>query len=187
MKKLLSKQVRNALDTNVLNETCERTARRKGEGKGDSMLSDLLTEELVLLGVEASGWEDAVRKGVQPLVDCQKVTPSYVDDIVKGVNELGPYIVITEHVALPHARPESGALETAIGIVTLKNPVEFGSADNDPVRYLFPLAAKDNGAHIGALQSLVELLSDPDFFARLDGCNTPKDVVELVRDKERSL
>ena len=148
------------------------------------MLSDLLDESLVLLDVEASDWEDAIRKAAQPLVDNKKVTPSYVDDIIKGVNELGPYIVITEHVALPHARPESGALESAVGIVTLKEPVEFGSADNDPVKYLFPLSAKDNDSHLGALQSLVELLSDPDFFAQLDSASTPKDVVGLVHAKE---
>lgn len=148
------------------------------------MLSDLLDESLVLLDVEASDWEDAIRKAAQPLVDNKKVTPSYVDDIIKGVNELGPYIVITEHVALPHARPESGALESAVGIVTLKEPVEFGSADNDPVKYLFPLSAKDNDSHLGALQSLVELLSDPDFFAKLDSASTPKDVVDLVHAKE---
>ncbi len=148
------------------------------------MLSDLLDESLVLLDVEASDWEDAIRKAAQPLVDNKKVTPSYVDDIIKGVNELGPYIVITEHVALPHARPESGALESAVGIVTLKEPVEFGRADNDPVKYLFPLSAKDNDSHLGALQSLVELLSDPDFFAQLDSASTPKDVVDLVHAKE---
>lgn len=148
------------------------------------MLSDLLDVSLVKLNVEASDWEDAIRKAAQPLVDNDKVTPAYVDDIIKGVNELGPYIVITEHVALPHARPESGALESAVGIVTLKDPVEFGSADNDPVKYLFPLSAKDNDSHLGALQSLVELLSDPDFFAQLDAASTPQDVVDLVHAKE---
>ena len=148
------------------------------------MLSDLLDESLVLLDVEATDWQDAVRKAAQPLVDNGKVTPSYVDDIIKGVNDLGPYIVITEHVALPHARPESGALESAVGIVTLKEPVEFGSADNDPVKFLFPLSAKDNDSHLGALQSLVELLSDPDFFVQLENAKTPQDVVELVHAKE---
>lgn len=148
------------------------------------MLSDLLDKSLVQLNVEASDWEDAIRKAAQPLVDNNKVTTGYVDDIIKGVNELGPYIVITEHVALPHARPESGALESAVGIVTLKDPVEFGSADNDPVKYLFPLSAKDNDSHLGALQSLVELLSDPDFFAQLDAASTPQDVVDLVHAKE---
>lgn len=148
------------------------------------MLSDLLDESLVRLNVEASDWEDAVRKAAQPLVDNNKVTPAYVDDIVRGVNELGPYIVITEHVALPHARPESGALESAVGIVTLKEPVEFGSADNDPVKFLFPLSAKDNDSHLGALQSLVELLSDPDFFTQLEKATTPQEVVDIVHAKE---
>lgn len=148
------------------------------------MLSDLLDESLVRLNVEATDWQDAIRKSAQPLVENGKVTPGYVDDIIKGVLDLGPYIVITEHVALPHARPESGALESAVGIVTLKDPVEFGSPDNDPVKFLFPLSAKDNDSHLSALQSLVELLSDPDFFAQLENARTPQDVVDLVHTKE---
>ena len=151
------------------------------------MLSDLLDESLVRLNVEASDWGDAIRKATAPLVANGKVTEGYVDDIIKGVHELGPYIVITEHVALPHARPESGALESAVGIVTLKNPVEFGSEDNDPVKYLLPLSAKDNDSHLSALQSLVELLSDPDFFTKLDACKDAKEVVDLVHAKERGM
>ena len=150
------------------------------------MLSDLLGEELIQLDVEASDWEDAVRKASQPLVDAEKVTPAYVDDIVAGVRDLGPYIVIAPHVALPHARPESGAIEPAMGVVTLKTPVAFGSA-NDPVRYLFPLSATDNDGHLGALQSLVEILSDDDFFASLDGAATPAEVVELINAREGRL
>lgn len=151
------------------------------------MLSDLLDKSLVRLNVEATDWQDAIRQSTQPLVDNGKVTPGYVDDIIKGVLELGPYIVITEHVALPHARPESGALESAVGIATLRDPVEFGSADNDPVKFLFPLSAKDNGSHLSALQSLVELLSDPDFFTQLENARTPQDVVDLVHAKEGRL
>ena len=148
------------------------------------MLSDLLDESLVQLNVEATDWQDAIRKAAQPMVDNGDVTPAYVDDIIKVAQELGPYFVITEHVAMPHARPECGALKTAVGIVTLKEPVEFGSKENDPVKYLFPLAATDNDNHLSALQSLVELLGDPDFFAQLDSASTPKDVVDLVHTKE---
>jgi len=107
------------------------------------VLSDLLTEDLVQLNVVASNWEDAIRKSAQSLVDNKKVTEGYVDDIIKGVNELGPYIVITEHVALPHARPESGALEPAVGITVLKDSVEFGSKDNDPAQLEKAQSPKD--------------------------------------------
>lgn len=151
------------------------------------MLSELLDKDFVQLDVEASDWEDAVVKATRPLLDAEKITASYVEDIVAGVRELGPYIVIAPHVALSHARPESGALEPAIGVVTLSSPVEFGSKDNDPVKYLFPLSATDNDGHLGALQSLVEILSDDDFFSRLEHAETPEEVVALVKEKEGRL
>lgn len=124
------------------------------------MLKDLLNEELILLNINASDWEDAIRKAAQPLVDEKKVTESYVDDIIVGVKNNGPYIVLTEHVALPHARPESGALESAIGVATLKTPVEFGNEANDPVKYLFTLSAKDSSQHLSALSELAGLFED---------------------------
>ena len=99
------------------------------------MLSKLCNASLIRLNIEAVDWKDAIRKSVAPLVENKKVNENYVEEIIKGVLELGPYIVITEHVALPHARPEAGALETAIGIATLKHPVKFGNKDNDPVKY----------------------------------------------------
>ena len=108
------------------------------------MLKDLTDEKLIRLNIEAADWEEAIRKSAQPLIDEHKVKPSYVDDMITGVKENGPYIVLTKHVALPHARPESGALESAIGIATLKTPVVFGNEANDPVKYLFCLSAKDN-------------------------------------------
>ena len=145
------------------------------------MLTDLLDERLVCLGVAASDWEEAVRLSVRPLVDAEMVSEAYADAIVRGVREMGPYVVVAPHVALPHARPECGALGNALGVVTLREPVSFGSKENDPVRYLFPLSATDNDGHLGALQELVELLRRPEFFERLDGAETPAEVIDVVR------
>ena len=142
------------------------------------MLKDLLSEELILLNIDASDWEDAIRKAAQPLVAEKKVTESYVDDIIVGVKNNGPYIVLTEHVALPHARPESGALESAIGVATLKTPVEFGNEANDPVKYLFTLSAKDSSQHLSALSELAGLFEDKEFFNLLDNSNNPKEIME---------
>ena len=132
------------------------------------MLKDLTNKNLVRLNVEASDWEDAIRKSAQTLIDEGKVKQSYVDDMITGVKENGPYIVLTEHVALPHARPEAGAIESAIGIATLKEPVAFGSEVNDPVKYLFCLSAKDNDEHLHALSQLAGLFEDEAFFKMLD-------------------
>ena len=144
------------------------------------MLKDFLSEELILLNIDASDWEDAIRKAAQPLVAEKKVTESYVDDIIVGVKNNGPYIVLTEHVALPHARPESGALESAIGVATLKTPVEFGNEANDPVKYLFTLSAKDSSQHLSALSELAGLFEDKEFFNLLDNSNNPKEIMEYI-------
>ncbi len=144
------------------------------------MLKDLLSEELILLNIDASDWEDAIRKAAQPLVAEKKVTESYVDDIIVGVKNNGPYIVLTEHVALPHARPESGVLESAIGVATLKTPVEFGNEANDPVKYLFTLSAKDSSQHLSALSELAGLFEDKEFFNLLDNSNNPKEIMEYI-------
>ena len=108
------------------------------------MLKDLTSENLIRLNIEATDWEDAVRKAAQPLLEAGKVKQSYIDDIIVGAKESGPYFVLAQHVALPHARPEAGALESAIGVATLATPVEFGSEANDPVKYLFCLSARNN-------------------------------------------
>lgn len=149
------------------------------------MLGNLISEKLVKLQIEASDWEDAVRKAAQPLVDENKVKGTYVDDIIKGVKEMGPYIVLTKHVALPHARPEAGALETAIGIATLKTPVEFGNKDNDPVKYMFCLSAKDRTEHLDALAELVELFEDKEFFGLLDRTSDVSEVISYMNQQTK--
>lgn len=144
------------------------------------MLKDLTDTSLIRLNIEADDWQTAIRKAAQPLVDHKKVKAAYVDEIINGVLEMGPYIVITKHVALPHARPEAGALESAIGIATLKYPVKFGNKDNDPVKYLFCLSATDNIKHLNALAELAGLFEEKAFFDLLDQANTPEEIMEYL-------
>lgn len=144
------------------------------------MLNKLTDLSLIQLNVEATDWQDAIRKAAAPLVEHGKVKPSYVDGIIEGVIENGPYIVITTHVALPHARPEAGAIESAIGITTLNEPVVFGNKDNDPVKYLFTLSATDNTKHLGALADLAGLFEKKDFFELLDSAKNAQEIMDYL-------
>lgn len=144
------------------------------------MLNKLTDLSLIQLGVEASDWQDAIRKSAQPLLINGKIKASYIDGIIEGVLENGPYIVITTHVALPHARPEAGALESAIGITTLAKPVVFGNKDNDPVKYLFTLSATDNSKHLNALADLAVLFEKQEFFDLLDSAKDPQEIMDYL-------
>ncbi|MFA6849994.1 MAG: PTS sugar transporter subunit IIA [Selenomonadaceae bacterium] len=146
------------------------------------MLMSLTSEELVRLNIEAKDWEDAIRQAADALLQNGKIKASYIDAIIKTVKETGPYIVITKHVALPHARSEAGALESAIGIATLKEPVVFGNKENDPVKYLFCLSAKDSESHINALAELTGLLDRKDFYEFLDQAKDASEVIKYIKN-----
>ncbi|MGG7142098.1 BglG family transcription antiterminator [Clostridium nigeriense] len=156
---------------------------KSNEGDGP-MLSEITNERLIKLKVKAKDWEDAIRQSAAALVEDNKVTKEYVDAMVNTAKESGPYIVITKHVALPHARPEAGAKDISIGIATLENPVEFGNEENDPVKYVFCLSAIDNSSHLRAMSELVELLENEEFFRVLDNAKDPKEIINFIKKYE---
>lgn len=149
-----------------------------------SGIGDLLKPELIRLHVHAENWEEAVVRSTEPFLEQNVCTKDYVDDIIRGVREYGPYIVIAKHTALPHARSECGALKTALGITVLENPVCFGNEDNDPVKYLFPLSASDDNKHLAALADLAELLEDQKFFEVLDHAKSPREVIDYLNNRK---
>ena len=96
----------------------------------------------------------------QPLLDAGCITEDYVQAMQNMVEKYGAYIVVCKGVALAHARPESGVLEQGLTVMTLKTPVNFGSLENDPVKLVFCLAAKDSNAHIDIMRSLVSVINE---------------------------
>ena len=150
------------------------------------MLVELISESLIQLDIEASSPEEAIRQAAYPLVQEGMIEERYVDGIIKALNNFGPYFVLLPHVALPHTREEEGAIKNAIGISTLKNPVNFGNESNDPVKYLFTLSATENGSHLAALASLAELFEDESFFKLLESAKSSSEIMEYIRKSERS-
>lgn len=148
------------------------------------MLSNIINENLIRLKISASDWEDAVRKSASALLENGKITAPYIDAMIDTAKEVGPYIVITKHVALPHARPEAGAKEIAIGIATLEPPIEFGNCSNDPVKYVFSLSAVDQNTHLQAMSELAELLGEEDFYSILDKAESAYEIMDYIRAYE---
>lgn len=159
----------------------ESFAFKEGEGP---MLSEITNETLIKLNVKAKNWEDAIRQSASVLVENNKVTEAYVDAMVATTKESGPYIVITKHVALPHARPEAGAKDIAIGIATLETPIVFGNDENDPVKYVFCLSAVDSNSHLRAMSELVELLEQEEFFRTLDNAKNAEEIINFIKENE---
>jgi ascorbate PTS system EIIA or EIIAB component len=110
--------------------------------------------------VAAEDWRAAVRAACQPLVEAGAAEPRYVDRCVATVEELGPYMVVAPGVALAHARPEDGALTLGLAVATLREGVEFGHAENDPVDVVFAFGSPDRDQHVGLLGALARRLTE---------------------------
>jgi ascorbate PTS system EIIA or EIIAB component len=136
----------------------------------------ILNERLVALEVEADTAEEAIRKSGELLMNEGKVEQTYVDAMVKGYKDIGPYIVLAPGIAIPHARPEHGVNEQCLSIVRLKEPVAFDHPTNDPVRLVCAIGGTDNHGHIEMLRSLSESLGDQ---AKLEGMLKAKNYEEF--------
>jgi len=148
---------------------------------GQQSLQEILLPELMNLNIEATDWEDALRKSAIPFLEQQYISQNYVEEIIKNVKEIGPYIVIAKNIALPHTRIDAGSYKLGIGITTLVTPVSFGVKNVDPVKYIFFLSAVDNEAHLKAMAELVKLLEDEKFFALLDRASKPATVTKYLK------
>ncbi|MFJ9179936.1 PTS sugar transporter subunit IIA [Streptomyces sp. NPDC102360] len=139
-----------------------------------SELSDLIPVEAIRLDVAAPDWQSAVRTAGDLLVSTDVSTDTYSEEMLRNVEENGPYIVIAPGFAFAHARPSPAVRRTGMSWVRLSTPVNFGHETNDPVHLVVALAAEDAGAHTQAMGALARLLADQDTSAALDRAPTPE-------------
>lgn len=120
---------------------------------------ELLSANNVQILESAEDWKDAIRKSTEPLEKDQFVTSDYKEAIIKNVEKLGPYICIAPHVAMPHARPEQGALKTQIAVTLFRSEITFNREDAKANLFI-TLAAADADSHLQILMKISELLQD---------------------------
>lgn len=137
----------------------------------------LLSRETVALKAHASDWRHAVKIGTDLLERAGTVTPAYYEEILKSTQEHGPYFLLAPGIAMPHARPEAGVLETSYALVTLQTPVVFGDPDNDPIDILITLAAAD--ATTQNQEAIVQVVTLVDSAAAVAALRTATTVAEL--------
>lgn len=147
-------------------------------------LKDLLTREQVAVHVPAKDWRDAVRQVGRLLVSNGAVEERYIDGMIHTAEELGPYIVVAPGIAMPHSRPEDGVRRPCMALLTLRDPINFGNPENDPVRLVFAFGAVDQKQHVEALSQLAAAFSQ--LFAEKGGiqplldAQTPDELMQAM-------
>ncbi|WP_439234224.1 PTS sugar transporter subunit IIA [Lonepinella koalarum] len=146
----------------------------------------LITNHSIKLNQTANNWEEAVKIGTDLLVASGAIEPRYYDNIIAKVKEMGPYIILSPGLAMPHARPEEGVIKTAFALVTLTTPVVFDGED-EPVSVLITLAGSDSDQHMQGIMEITQVLEDEDpnsetgvDLQKLLRCKTADEVIAVI-------
>lgn len=137
--------------------------------------------------VTCKDWKDAIRRSADPLLQEGYLTEGYIDQMVKNIEVMGPYIVLSQGFALPHESPDNGGKRLGMHLIRLKNPVNFGDQLHDPIEFVCCLSTIDKDSHLKAMFHLMNLLSKSDFCENIRKAKTAEDIYQVIYEYESIL
>ena len=151
-----------------------------------AVISEMLKKENIRILEEIKDWETAIRISLDPLKKGGYVEERYADEIIKTTQEIGPYYVLTDDIALIHGRPEQGVLKKQLAITVVRKPVIFVGSDY-PVRLLLALAATDANSHLDIMQVLASIFIDEKKIQRVAEAKSADEIYEFFIEEEKSI
>jgi ascorbate PTS system EIIA or EIIAB component len=152
------------------------------------IISFLKENKTVLLQQQVETWQEAIKLGTDLLVQKDTIEPRYYDSIIEKSKEMGLYFILGPGLAMPHARPEDGVNENSFALVTLKEPINFGDEDNDPIDLLVTFAVKDaKFQNEVAIVQIVTLLDEEDLVERIRKAISWSDIESILDDLEKRI
>jgi mannitol/fructose-specific phosphotransferase system IIA component (Ntr-type) len=155
--------------------------------EGWMKLLDFVVQDAIIVDLNATGKEDAIREMVAGLRDAGALAPGDFESVVRAIlgrEELGS-TGIGLGVAVPHTRHPT--LSRLIGAVALsRHGVDFAALDGEPVDIFFLLVSPQNqpGDHLRALENISRHLKDERFVKFLRQSRTRDSVVDVLEESD---
>lgn len=145
-------------------------------------LSELLTEETIILSLDASSKEGCIEKLTATLENKGVVHDKevYYQSVIKR-EELGS-TGIGFGVAIPHGK-STGVTKPGLAFGRLKQPIDWQSLDGNPVSVVFLIAVPEEQAgneHLQILSSISRKLIHEEFRNKLLEAGTAQDILEEI-------
>ena len=156
----------------------EGRSLRVGSGYGLG-ISDVLGLDDIVISQEALDWKASVLLASNPLLRDGVVTVDYVEAMVGLVEEMGPYVVLRNGVAIAHAAPSKGAFSLGLSLLVSELPIHFGEGRD--VHLLFVLASPEPESHLKILHEIMMLSKCSGALPEIVSAETPELVLGLLR------
>jgi mannitol/fructose-specific phosphotransferase system IIA component (Ntr-type) len=114
-------------------------------------------------------YKEAITQAASPLVKDDYIRETYIAQMIESLETHGPYIVLADDFALPHARPSSAVKKTGLSLLVVAEGVDVLGHN---VHVFMVLAAKDSTTHVTLLGKLAEFLMEKENIQALKECST---------------
>ena len=151
-------------------------------------LLDFVVREAILVDLQASGKEEAIREMVGSLHRAGRLAENDTESVIRAIlsrEELGS-TGIGQGVAVPHTRHPT--LQKLIGTVALsRRGVDFAALDGEPVDIFFLLVSPQNqpGDHLRALENISRHLKDERFVRFLRQAPSREKVIDVLEEADQ--
>ena len=139
----------------------------------------IIEKEKMRVGLHAKDWQEAITLAGSVLEEAGSITHEYTQSMIQAVKELGPYMVIMPGFAIAHAAPSPALHKEDLALITLAEPVSFGSP-NDPVNLILCVACIDRESHVRALQNVAEVLCGDGVMEKLAQAQTVEEMASIL-------
>lgn len=143
-----------------------------------------LPEAAITVGASAPGWRDAVTLVAKALARADFARPAYAADMIRMIEEHGPYVVVAPGLALAHARPGPRSLACGMAVVTLATPIAFGHPHHDPVSVVVGLVSTTTEEHLVNVAAVANVFNDDGIVERLAAATDAATVREILGTAE---
>lgn len=134
-------------------------------------LSSMVNQKLVQFEYQAASKDEVIRSVGQMMAEAGIVNDKekYIEAVFKRETECATGIGMG--VAIPHCKSDA-VNDAAFALIKLKNPIEWGSLDGEPVKFVIQLAAPDSDAKTRTVPKCRQKRSVPN--CRIRSMTTPQ-------------
>jgi len=121
-------------------------------------MAETIPQSRIQIIQSINDYKSAIRLAATPLVDEQFIQPDYIQAIFDSLERFGPYIILADDFALPHAQPSELVLQTGLSLLVIQEGVDLLGQQ---IRLMIVLAAKNSTDHMDVLSGLAAFLMEP--------------------------
>lgn len=121
----------------------------------DFALLNMLQVKYIKVVNEKLPWREAMKMASEDLIRDGYFDDRYVQEAISNVEEYGSYIIVSQGVALAHARKEAGVYEDGIGLLVVQEGIVFD--EGDTVYLLFFFSQKGETDYLDLFKEIIKL------------------------------